>query len=114
MARARAWAGARVEVKSRVDPLLWAMMADMTLEEGSEVWIKAQPGVCVLLECPSRWYVGVVETRTSSTSVLAAPALMIHDLGDAGLFLDGTPSTQCEHTPLPRGQRAQHGHDRLL
>lgn len=55
----------------------------------------------MLVECPSRWYLGVVLARTSAT-VRLAEALCGHDLGDLGMFLDGKPSRSAELTPLPR------------
>lgn len=81
------------------------------LNEGSfdmassySMWHLLADGQGVLLECPSRWYLGVVDHRTSMTVVLK-PELCIcgHDLGDLGMFLDGKVSNSTELTPLPRG-----------
>lgn len=85
--------------------MLWIELADMAEESGMEVWSFVKAGRCVLLELPSRWYLGVVEERSGLTCRLAAPALMIHSLGDAGRFLDGKPTVQggWEATPLPGG-----------
>ncbi len=67
------------------------------------MWKCIQEGECVLIEMPSRWYVGVVADRSSVTFTLAE-ALCGHDLGDLGLFLDGKAAAQtgAELTPLPR------------
>ena len=65
------------------------------------MWSCIAVGSCVLLELPSRWYLGVVTHRGQLTARLR-PALCGHDLGDLGLFLAGTPREH-ELTPLPRG-----------
>ena len=62
------------------------------------MWECIRDGECVLLELPSRWYVGVVVRRGSMTATLS-PALVAHDLGDMGLFLAGKPNRH-EVTPL--------------
>lgn len=58
----------------------------------------------MLIECPSRWYLGVVVRRTQMT-VRLSPAICGHTLGDLGLFLAGDVSSgeyKAELTPLPR------------
>jgi hypothetical protein len=65
------------------------------------VWSDITESACVLLECPSRWYLGVVESRTALT-VRLKDAVCGHDLGDLGLFLEGKVSSSTELTPLPR------------
>lgn len=55
----------------------------------------------MLLELPSRWYLGRVTARTMLTVTLAE-ALCGHDLGDLGMFLDGELNEESEITPLPR------------
>lgn len=66
------------------------------------MWACMREGEGVLIECPSRWYLGVVVARNSVTVTLA-DVVMAHDLGDTGLFMDGTISPSTELTPLPRG-----------
>ena len=80
--------------------LVWVCMAhDKAYEEGEIVWSDIQVGKCVLLECPQRWYCGVVESRTSLT-VRLSPALIAHTLGDMGQFLTGKLA-EAELTPAP-------------
>ena len=106
-AGAGAWAGAWTWVcvsvlrrRPAVD-LVWICMAyDKAYEEGETVWSDIQVGKCVLLECPQRWYCGVVESRTSLT-VRLSPALVGHTLGDLGQFLAGKLA-DAELTPAPR------------
>lgn len=76
------------------------MLLDQSEERGEAVWSDCVEGACVLLECHSRWYLGVVRARSQLT-VRLGPALCGHDLGDLGLFLDGRPQA-AELTPLPR------------
>lgn len=68
------------------------MLADQTEDGGLTMWSKARVGACVLLEMPSRWYLGVIAERTPGTLVLAAPALMVHYIDDMGEFLAGRPT----------------------
>ena len=79
-----------------------AYLLDMSEERGEIVWKDCVEGECVLIECPSRWYLGVVVARSQMT-VRLMPALCGHDLGDLGLFLDGKLHG-AEMTPLPRGK----------
>ena len=81
------------------DPVWVCMAYDKAYEEGEIVWSDIQVGKCVLLECPQRWYCGVVESRTSLT-VRLSPALVGHTLGDMGQFLAGKLA-EAELTPAP-------------
>ena len=101
-ARARAWAGAGAIVSRRrpLEPVWVCMAYDKAYEEGETVWSDIEIGKCVLLECPQRWYVGVVLSRTSLT-VRLSPALVGHTLGDMGQFLSGKLA-EAELTPAPR------------
>jgi hypothetical protein len=74
---------------------------DMACDTGEIMWGEIREGECVLLELPSRWYLGVVVARGAMTARLF-PALCGHELGDMGLFLEGSPSGH-EITPLARG-----------
>lgn len=107
---ARAWAGARAWTTGRRCRNWYesCLAHDQAYEEGETVWECMREGEGVLLECPSRWYAGIVLRRTSMTVVLA-PRLCLcgHDLGDLGMFLGGRLSESSEVTPLPRGGRAQ-------
>lgn len=73
----------------------------MAYDEGVLMWSAIRVGECVLLELPSRWYLGVVTERTGLTATLS-PALCCHDLGDMGMFLGGDPRGH-EVTPLAAG-----------
>ena len=101
-AGARAWAGAgaRGRCKRPVDPVWVCMAYDKAYEEGETVWSDIEIGKCVLIECPQRWYCGVVLSRTSLT-VRLSPALIGHTLGDLGQFLAGKLA-EAELTPAPR------------
>ena len=77
------------------------LAADKCCEGGRVMWRDLIEGNCVLVECPSRWYLGKVSERTTMT-VRLSDGLVAHTIGDLGLFLSGKVSTSCELTPLPR------------
>ncbi len=60
-------------------------------------------GEGVLVECPGRWYLGIVQKRSGLTVVLKE-ALCAHYISDLGMFLDGKLPEGIELTPLPRGK----------
>lgn len=65
------------------------------------MWSCLVEGKSVLIECPSRWYLGVVKERTPIT-VIIEEGLVGHLISDLGLFLDGQVPDGTELTPLPR------------
>ena len=68
------------------------------------MWRDMVAGASVLIEHAQRWYLGIVEERTSVTVRLTPElAIMGHNLGDTGMFLEGRISGTTELTPLPRG-----------
>ncbi len=68
---------------------------------GEAPWSCISVGSSVLVEMPSRWYLGVVVSRNSVNFELTE-SICGHDLGDLGQFLDGVISNSTELTPLPR------------
>jgi hypothetical protein len=100
-ARAGARAGAWAWAWRRMDWYGACLTADMAEERGEKVWNCMKVGEGVLIECPSRWYLGVVTVRSSMTVELDE-GLAGHDLGDFGMFLEGEISESTELTPLPR------------
>ena len=73
----------------------------MAEEKGESMWSLVQVGKGVLVECPSRWYLGVVTERNSVTFTIDE-VIVGHDLGDLGMFAAGRISTSTELTPIPR------------
>jgi hypothetical protein len=65
------------------------------------MWESLGAGQGVLIECPSRWYAGVVLKKTALTVILQPDCCFcVHDTGDFGMFLDGRRSSSTETTPL--------------
>lgn len=60
-----------------------------------------QEGAVVLLELPSRWYLGRVARRGSIDCTLDEAAI-VHQIGDVGEFLSGVLTESTEVSPLPR------------
>lgn len=96
------WTWARASLRVRKDWYGICLDADHFTEEGEIMWDKAVVGNCVLIECPSRWYLGIVIRRTTMTVSLAEDGIVCHDLGDTGMFYEGRISESTELTPLKR------------
>ncbi len=80
---------------------MWAL-ADQIEEAGGHMWESIKAGECVLLECPGRWYLGVVARRDNAT-VCLEEAVCLHLISDLALFLSGQLAPGSEATPLPSG-----------
>lgn len=65
------------------------------------MWNLVQVGKCLLFECPSRWYLGIVAERSAGTAVLT-DVLCLHLISDLGVFLSGKIPKETEATPMER------------
>lgn len=63
------------------------------------MWNLIQDNAVIVLECPSRWYIGRVKKRDHLTCILE-DVVCGHDLGDLAMFMEGTISTATELSPL--------------